>query len=130
MSITPLYAGTLALWFLVLSIRVVLCRIGPKGPSLGDGGDLMILRRIRAQANFSEYVPLVIILSGFIELNAYPAWVLHLLGASLLLGRLLHGYALSFTKESAFCRTAGIMLTFVTLLGAAGLSIYIGLQKF
>ncbi len=42
MSITPLYAGLLALWFLALSIRVSLYR--GHGASLGDGGDPAFLR--------------------------------------------------------------------------------------
>lgn len=129
MTITPLYAGALALWFLVLSLRVVLCRVGPTGPSLGDGGNPMILRRIRAQANFSEYVPLALLLTAFLEFNAYPNWLVHALGGSLLAGRLLHGYALSFTRESVFGRSAGIALTFLSLLTAAGACLRLGLLQ-
>lgn len=129
MTITPLYAAILAVWFFVLSLRVVLCRVGPRGPSLGDGGNPMILRRIRAQANFSEYVPLVLLLIGFVEYNAYPTWWVHILGALLLSGRLLHGYALSFTSESVFGRSAGIVLTFLSLLAAAGTCFHLGLMQ-
>lgn len=128
MIVTPLYAGALALWFLVLSMRVVAGRSGPAGPSLGDGGDPAMLRRIRGHANFAEYVPLVLVLMGLLELGGLPRWGLHAIGAVLLLGRLLHGYALSFSGNSPFGRTAGILLTFLALLGAGGLCLYRGLQ--
>ena len=57
MVVTPLYAGLLAIWFLVLSARVVQGRAGPGSPSLGDGGNPAMLRRIRGHANLAEYVP-------------------------------------------------------------------------
>lgn len=124
MTVTPLYGGLLALWFLVLSIRVVLGRAGPGKPSLGDGGDPMMQRRIRGQANFAEYVPIVLVLIGLLEMGGAPAWQLHALGGTLLAGRLLHGYAFSFTANHVFGRTAGIALTFVALLASALLSVW------
>jgi hypothetical protein len=127
MSVTLLYAGALGLWFLVLSIRVVLGRVGPGNPGLGDGGNPALQRRIRGHGNFAEYVPLILAMMGFLELSAEPRWVLHCLGLSLLLGRLLHGYALSFTQQWALGRTAGILLTLIALLGASGLCLYRGL---
>jgi len=128
MTVTLLYTGALVLWFLVLSIRVVQGRVGPGSPSLGDGGDPMMLRRIRAHANFAEYVPLILLMMGLLELSGEPKWAIHVLGAMLLVGRLLHGYAFSFTKEFPFGRTAGAVLTFMTLLLAGGLCMYVGLR--
>ena len=127
LTITPLYGGLLGLWFLVLTVRVILGRAGPGKPSLGDGGDLGMQRRIRGHANFAEYTPLALILLGFLELNGLPSWGLHALGASLLAGRLLHGYAFSFTQEHVFGRSAGIALTLLSLGMAAGLCAYLGL---
>jgi uncharacterized membrane protein YecN with MAPEG domain len=129
MTVTPFYAGILAIWFFVLSIRVVRLRLGPQGPSLGDGGNSGLQRRIRAHANFAEYVPLVVVLMAFIELSGYPKWVVHCLGGVLLLGRLLHGYALSFSAAWAFGRSAGIGLTFLALLIAGIACIAIGLRQ-
>jgi uncharacterized protein len=127
-TVTPLYAGALALWFLLLSLKVVGGRVGPHSPSLGDGGNPRMLRLIRGQANFAEYVPLILVLMGLLELGGLPHWALHGIGGMLLLGRLLHGYALSFTENSPFGRTAGISLTFLSLLVAGLLCLYRGLQ--
>ena len=129
MTITPLYGGLLAIWFLILSIRVVLGRAGPGKPSLGDGGSPEMQRRIRGHANFAEYVPLILVLIALLELSGAPHGQLHLLGSALLVGRLLHGYAFSFTKNHVFGRSAGIVLTFMALLGAAGLCVYAGLRS-
>ena len=49
-------------------------------------------------------------------------------GKSTLVGRLLHGYALSFTANSVFGRSAGIALTFVALLVAGALCLLSGMQ--
>lgn len=128
MTITPLYAGLLAILLLVLSYRVVAMRGGPNGPSLGDGGNPVMLRRIRGQANFTEYVPIILLMIGFLEVSGWPAWVLHALGASLLVARLLHGYALSFTTSFKFGRMAGAGLTFLLLLAGGVLCIWQAVQ--
>ena len=128
MTVTPLYAGLLAIWFFVLSVRVILGRTGPGNPSLGDGGNPAMLRRIRGHANFAEYVPLVLVLMALLELSGSPKWQLHAIGSALLVGRLLHGYAFSFTQQHVLGRSAGIALTLVALLGAGGLCVYAGLH--
>ena len=128
MTVTMLYAGLLAIWFLVLSIRVVRGRLGPGGPSLGDGGDPTMLRLIRGQANFAEYVPLALVLMALLEQGGSPKWIVHALGAALLAGRLLHGYALSFTRKFLFGRSAGVALTFGVLLVGGALCVLRGLQ--
>ena len=114
MTITPLYAGLLALLYLVLSARVVTMR-GKGMPSLGDGGITALQRRIRAHGNFAEYVPLILLMIGVLELGRLPPAWLHALGASLVVARVLHGYALSFTDSWKFGRFWGTALTFLLL---------------
>src|SRR5262245_7889043 len=100
MIVTPLYAGILAILFFVLSIRVVQQR--GHGVSLGDGGDAKLQRRIRAHGNFAEYVPLILLMMAMLELSRYSIYLLHALGIALVIARLLHGYALSFTERFKF----------------------------
>ena len=123
MMVTPLYAGLLVLWFLVLSIRVIRRR-GSGGIALGDGGDPGMLRVIRGHANFAEYVPLALLLMAILELSRFSIYVLHALGLTLLVARLLHGYALSFTQQFKFGRIAGASLTFLVLFVASLLCVY------
>jgi uncharacterized membrane protein YecN with MAPEG domain len=100
MFVTPLYAGLLTLWFVVLSVRVVNLR--QRGMPFGDKGDVGVIRIIRAQANFAEYVPLALLLMGFLEVSRYSIYLLHALGLILLVARLLHGSALSFGWQVRF----------------------------
>ena len=116
MTVTPLYAGLLAFLFLVLSARVIAVR---GRVSLGDGGDPVVLRRMRAHANFAEYVPLILLMMSFLELNHASPLMLHGMGAALVIARLLHGIALSFTQKWAFGRFFGTAMT-LGLLGIGG----------
>jgi uncharacterized membrane protein YecN with MAPEG domain len=124
--VTPLYAGLLALWFLVLTWRVIQRR--GKGTWIGDGGDQALLRVIRGHANFAEYVPLALLMMGFLEVSRFSIYVLHALGIVLLVARLLHGYALSFTEHFPIGRFWGSTLTFIVLAIEAVFCIYQGIQ--
>lgn len=61
MNTLPLYAALLALIFVFLSVRTLRLRrtlqIG-----IGDGGNTEMLRAMRVHSNFSEYVPISLIL--------------------------------------------------------------------
>ena len=117
-TITLFYGGLLALWFLALTVRVIQGRGAPGAASLGDGGDVMLQRRIRGHANFAEYVPLTLVLLGLLELSGTSTLVLHAIGAARLLGRLLPGYAFAFTEHFQLGRVGGTVLTLLALLTA------------
>lgn len=129
MGITMFYSGLLALVFLVLSVRVIQGRTGPNGPGLGDGGDPSMLRRIRGHANFAEYVPLILLMIAFIEYSGASRLLVHGLGAALVLARVLHGGALSFTQKWKFGRFWGALLTLVLLLVCGLLCLWTGAQS-
>src|SRR5205807_9265104 len=122
MFVTPLYAALLTLWFVLLSVRVVNLR--RRGLAFGDSGDIGITRIVRAQANFAEYVPLALLLMAFLEVTRYSIYLLHALGLTLLIARILHGLALSFGRQSRFGRATGAALTFIVLLIEALLCLY------
>lgn len=123
MVVTPLYAALLALWLLVLSLRVIQQRRAAR-VSLGAGGNTRLERAIRGQANFVEYVPIALLMLLVLELARFSIYLLHLLGIVLLVGRLLHGYALGFTAHGRFGRSVGTALTFVVLAIEAVLCLY------
>jgi uncharacterized membrane protein YecN with MAPEG domain len=126
MVVTPLYAGLMTLLYLVLSFQVIKFR--QQGISLGDGGDPKMLRVIRGHGNFAEYVPLALLLMAVMELSQFSNYVLHALGIALLVSRLLHGYALSFTQKFRFGRVWGAGLTFAVLAVEAVCCIYWGVK--
>ena len=123
MVVTPLYAAVLVLWFIVLGLRVISRRRSAR-VSLGDGGNTPLQRAIRAHANFAEYVPLALLLLLVIELSRFSIYLVHLIGATLLIARLLHGYALAFRAEFRFGRVWGAALTFIVLIVEALLCLY------
>ena len=117
-AITPIYAGLFALFFVFLSIRVIgMRRVVQVG--LGDGGNRVLLRRLRAHGNFAEYVPLALVLMALAELQATPAWTLYVIGTALIIGRLLHAYGVSQEPEQSGLRVVGMALTFTALITAA-----------
>ena len=126
MFVTPLYTGLLALWLLVLSVRVV--RIRQRGIAFGDNGDVNLARVIRAQANFAEYVPLALLMMGFLEVSRFSIYLLHAFGITLLVARLFHGAALSFGWQPRAGRVTGATLTLIVMLIEAVLCVYQGLR--
>jgi len=126
MTVTPIYAGLLALLFFVLSLRVVALR--GHGASLGDGGNPQLLRRIRGHGNFAEYVPFILLMMAMLELSKFSIYLLHAMGITLVIARLLHAYALSFTEKFKFGRFWGTALTFGLVLVCGTLCLYQGLR--
>jgi uncharacterized membrane protein YecN with MAPEG domain len=120
MPITALYASLLTPLFLVLSIRVIRARRGAK-VTVGDGGNAMLVRRMRVHANFAEYVPLALVLMLLAESLATSPWLLHALGIALVAGRLAHAYGVSQVREDFRFRVTGMVITF-WMLGVASLA--------
>ena len=87
-----------------------------------------MLRLIRGQANFAEYVPFALLLMAPLELGHTSITILHALGILLLAGRLLHGYAFSFTDKFFLGRVLGAALTFTVLFAAGALCIWQGIR--
>jgi len=112
--ITAAYAGLLGLVFLVLTVRVVLRR-GAVKTALGDGGDMLLKRRIRAHGNFIEFVPLVLILMILLEMQSVSLWIVHLVGVCLVVGRVIHSANISRENESLGGRVVGMALTMIAL---------------
>ena len=117
-TIVPFYASLLAVLYIFLSIRVIRMRVANR-IGLGDGSNPRLRRAIRVHANFSEYVPLALILVAFVEMQQASPGLVHGLSLSLLIGRLIHSYAVSQEQENVRLRVAGMVLTFVTIGGAA-----------
>lgn len=115
--ITPTYAAVLGLFLAVLSLRVVRLR-RRTGASLGAGDAPLLGRAIRVQGNFSEYVPMVLLLMLCLELlRPDERILLHAAGSVLLLGRALHAYGLSQVKEDFRFRVSGMACTMTVLIG-------------
>ena len=116
--IVPAYAGILALIYVILALRVTRLR-GLARVGIGSGGDAWLERAIRAHANWAEYVPLALILLGFMEMQRNSAYLLHILSIALILGRLIHAVNISREGENGSIRVLAMTLTFAVLIIAA-----------
>nr|WP_283108346.1 MAPEG family protein [Shewanella electrodiphila] len=119
--ITIFYASFLALFYIYLSLRIIGIRKEVRA-SIGDGGSNELNRAIRVHANFSEYVPLTLLLLYFLETHNANAIVVHFLAALLLIARVVHAYGVSQTEENLKFRVFGM---FSTICVIAVSSIYL-----
>ena len=75
LPISALTAGVLGVLTIILSIRVVMNRARSKVTLNLDGDDKLIVAG-RVFGNFTEYVPIALILPGLAELNASSSTLL------------------------------------------------------
>lgn len=83
---------------------------------IGSGEQPELEWAIRAQGNFSEYVPITLILFACAEYNKTDWWMLSIFAGMLLCGRFLHAYGFLFARENLGFRVKGMMLTFWTII--------------
>lgn len=119
MRISMLTAGLLGLLLIALSAYVIAGRIKFK-LDLGDGDNLAMQQRIRAQANFVEYVPLALILLMLVEYAGIgPRWLAMAMGGALVAGRVLHAQGLIASAGASFGRFVGTNLTALVIMTGA-----------
>lgn len=118
LQVSILFIGLFAVIQVPLTILVGFRRV-QTGIQFLDGGDQTLLRRMRAHANYTETVPIVLIAMVAAELSGMPSWALWAGGASLLAGRLMHAATL-IAKGWGHPRAAGMILTFLPMLGFGG----------
>ena len=124
--ITAFFAGLLGLLYLVLCWQVVdnrrRARVG-----LGTGGDAALERAVRVHGNFAEYAPLFLVLLLVAELNGATPWLLHVLGGGFLAARIAHAFGLSKSSGTSRGRFFGTLFTWIFLLAAALLNLWLAL---
>jgi uncharacterized membrane protein YecN with MAPEG domain len=96
---------------------------------IGHADDSTMLRAMRVQANFAEYVPLALLLMVFVEAKGGPAWFVHALCAALLLGRVVHAVGVSRPDERFTWRVVGMTLTLLPIGFAAGSLLMAALRR-
>jgi uncharacterized protein len=119
LPITLTIAGAAALLNIWLGRRVGQMRLAHK-ISIGDGGNEALIARMRAQANFIEYTPFVLILIGLIELAEGSRLWLWIVGVVYILARIAHGFGMDRPRPDPLkLRMIGIVATALILVGLA-----------
>lgn len=108
---TAAACGLLNLW---LGARVGKVRIAEK-VFIGDGGNELVLRRMRAQANFVEYAPIILILIAALELGVGSQTWLWVASVLFVLARVCHLFGMDGGKF-VIGRRIGIIVTLVIML--------------
>ncbi len=120
LPITGTVAALASVALVALSIPVSLQRM-KVDTRIGTGSDPTLLCRIRAQGNFTEYVPLALIVLGLCEYRGVPGVWLYTIAVLLVLGRALH--VAGMLSGVTPIRASGMVGTYSALLvGAAALT--------
>ncbi|MYK28183.1 MAG: hypothetical protein F4048_05840 [Gammaproteobacteria bacterium] len=117
------YAGVMALLSVLLANQVLYVRLrGGKMP------DWKPHATERTQANFVENVPLALVLLYLLEVAGAGAAAVHVLGASLVVLRLLHAWGMSAYPGANYPRLIGAQGTFLLLSVMGVAALYLGLS--
>lgn len=122
LHITGLFAGILGLLIIFLAFKVVVFR-RTKKVGIGDNGDMAGQLIIRTHGNAVEYIPMMLILMGFYELNGGSALVLYIMGGLTVLSRIMHAFGLSKSAGISTGRFYGTALTWLIIVVLAVLNI-------
>lgn len=127
LPITLTMAAAAALINVWLAMRCIQVRQGAK-ILLGDGGHALMQCRMRAQANFAENAPFVLILLGLVEYTKGPVTWLWAVGIAFIVARVLHPIGMDqsmkgFSRLSL--RGLGMLGTWLVELILAGVALYI-----
>jgi len=109
-------AAILNLW---LSIRIGAVRRAAN-ISVGDGGSEPLQRRMRAQANFVENTPFILLLIAALEIGGAGGNWLAYVAAAYFLARVAH----AFGMDGGSMGIGRVIGTIVTMLTLAGLAIF------
>jgi uncharacterized membrane protein YecN with MAPEG domain len=116
---TAPYFAAIGFLTIVHALRVIRLRRQHK-VSLGDGGNQDLLVAMRVFGNHAEYAPFGLVMLLALEFISAPVWFLHLVGTTLVLGRVMHASALPKTNRKL--RVAGMLFTF-TSIGLASIGV-------
>ena len=123
--ITLTSAAAAALINLWLALRIGQLRLSSNIVHGDDRGG-PLTRRMRAQLNFVENTPFILILIAGIELSGHGGTLLAGIAGVYMLARIAHGIGMD-GETPTLPRKIGVIVTFVTLLFLAGYAVGIAL---
>ena len=121
-----LYTGLFVLMFLVLKLNAGRSRAGAK-VSIGDGGDESLQRAMRAQANATEDVPIVLLgLFALVHLGA-SVTLIHAIGGGFIVSRALHALGIGGAPGLGIGRLIGTIGTLIVMITTGVACIWLAL---
>ncbi len=126
LPVTLTIAAAAAIVNLWLAFRIVPTRMKNK-ILLGDDGNTLLQGRMRAQANFVEYAPFILILFALIELGGGSPTLLWITGVAFVLARVAHAFGMD-RPTSNLPRAFGALVTWAVMALLAGWALAIAYQ--
>jgi uncharacterized membrane protein YecN with MAPEG domain len=126
LQITLTMAGAAAILHVWLSLRVSRLR-RPLKIGFGDGGNEILLRRMRAHANFAENVPIFLVLLAALELATGGNLILWGAAILFILARIAHAFGMDRPGANPL-RVGGIGISWLVLLGLGVYAILLSYQ--
>jgi uncharacterized membrane protein YecN with MAPEG domain len=125
--ISVIYAVFSAAFIIYLSFEVIKTRRKLQ-ISVGDGNNEDLQTVQGAQSNAIEYLPIALLLLFYLEYNGASIWMIHLIGMTLVTGRIVHARGL--LRNNMSWRVLGMQVTIYVLIGLCLLNIaYLPLDK-
>ena len=120
LPLTSIFASLFTLFYLFLSFRIGYLRGSPVMKLIFKMDEEIpaskLDRNVRAHGNFSEYVPIFLVLLMILELSGNASFNYLLLICSIFAyGRLAHGICFAFYEFNPFLRISGMLCTYLGL---------------
>ena len=122
--ITMILAACAALVNLWLTLRIGRIRTSASIMH-GDGGNPLLSRRIRAQLNFAENAPIMLLLFLTLELCGANRPFLWVVAIVFVVARILHGIGMD-SEKPGLPRMIGVGVTMLLTLAMIGYGIFLG----
>lgn len=95
----------------------------------GDGENALLMQRMRAQANYVENTPFLLVLVAGIEMTGKGGTWLAIVGAVYMAARLLHAFGMDKATPNPL-RFIGFTFTMLPILGLSVMAVLIALGRF
>ena len=120
LPLTSIFASLFTLFYLFLSFRIGYLRGSPVMKLIFKMDEEVpaskLDRNVRAHGNFSEYVPIFLVLLMILEISGNASFNYLLLICSIFAyGRLAHAICFAFYDHNPFLRISGMLCTYLSL---------------
>jgi len=120
LPLTTIFASLFTLFYLLLSFRIGYLRGSPVMKLIFRMDEVIpeekLHRNVRAHGNFSEYVPIFLVLLLIIEILGQSTFgYLLTICVIFLYGRIAHAICFAFYESNPFLRISGMLCTYLVL---------------
>lgn len=123
LMITAFITALFAIVVVPLSLQITFRRIAIGNVAYGDGNDFELRKKIETLGNYSEYVPLGLILLAFLESIMGQAWWVLGFGTLFFICRLIHAFGMLYGK-TPMLRAIAMMGQHFYFIAVGGIIIY------